>query len=127
MKKVKTVEQPLTLELVQSLVGHFVYVPTNTHIMPSDLEESGKEVNSWFAGQVAGVETTSIKYNYVLGVFQEEPTVFVSLLLTDGVGYTLSKTACEINIITETEFNILVEEHKKQNDKVVEFKRKQIH
>ena len=70
---------------------------------------------------VAGYTKTVLKYDLVQGAFLDEPVTIYSLLLTDGVGYELSKTKCEILELTEIDFFKMVEEHRQ---KQAEFQKK---
>lgn len=108
---IKTVDQELTTELLDSMVGKLVYVPQNEHMAADEYSEELKAVNVWFAGTVAGYEISTVKYDYINDVFIDEPKITYNLLLTDGVGYILSTTKCAIEELTEEEFLKMVEEH----------------
>jgi hypothetical protein len=109
METLKTLEQPLTKELVESLVGLFIHVPTNLHKIND--QEGEREENVWFAGQVAGYEQAVVHFNYGEQTFKDEPTIYYNLLLTDGMGYVLSSEKVEINKLDENEFQAMLEEH----------------
>lgn len=108
---VKFVDQELNEELVQSLIGKFIHVPTNMHKVFNQFEGKEEEVNVWFGGKVAGYEKAYIHFNFETKEFMEEPEVYYNILLTDGMGYVLSQTKVEILEITEEEFMALVAEH----------------
>ena len=111
-KVVKSKEDKLTLELIESLVGKYVHATTNVHELPRvDNPDVKEKVNVWFAGQVAGYEVTVIKYSFEHDTILDEPIVNYHLLLTDGVGYVLSDTELEILELTADEFIELVAEH----------------
>ncbi|GEA16811.1 hypothetical protein E308F_30570 [Moorella sp. E308F] len=109
MELVKKKDDKLTEELVASLVGKFVYVPTNIFdVSNGDVLE---QENIWFAGQVGGYSKVVLQYEYNTQRFAETPHEELNLLLTDGMGYALSNTNCEMYVITEDEFMELLAEH----------------
>lgn len=113
MKIVKPISEPITEELVRSLIGKYIHVPTNMHEVPNDLEGGMEETNVWFGGLVAGYEKAVMKFDFHKKEFFEgEPKVFFNILLADGMGYVLSATGdVEIREVTEDEFNDLVAEY----------------
>lgn len=111
---VKRQDEDVTQELIHSLVGKFIYVPTNIHIVNNELENKREQVNAWFGGQVAGYEIATIYYDYINDSFLEEPQTHFNILLTDGVGYILSNVS-EIQVLTEEEFMKMVEEYNQKN------------
>lgn len=113
---IKAKDQPLTEEIVASLIGKFVHVPTNFHEMQTPTGAITK-VNVWFAGVVAGYEKALIGFDYETGEFTE-PKAYFNVHLTDGMGYILTTVNdLEINELTEEEFQALVEEHKEAQNK----------
>lgn len=110
MELLKSKDQPLTEELVASLVEKLIYVPTNMHPAPPGHPEP--QVNVWFAGQVAGFEKGVVRYDFQKNDFFEEPKIFYNVILTDSMAYVLSPTEVEIYEITLEEFNKMVEEHR---------------
>jgi hypothetical protein len=111
---VKSLDQEVTEEMLESLLGKIVYVPQNEHLTLDPSEEEFKTVNVWFAGVVAGYEKAIIKFDLAQNTFMDEPTVRYSLFLTDGVSYILSKTKCEIVELTRDEFMNMVAEHQER-------------
>jgi hypothetical protein len=111
----KKSEDGLGQEFVESLIGKMIYVPTNMHKTLNDIKEEIEDINVWFAGTVAGVERSLIKYDYVQDAFTDEVKESFTLLLTDGIGYILASD-CEIKEITEEEFETLYDEHQKKQE-----------
>lgn len=108
MTVLKELHEALTEELVASLVKKYIEVPVNKHTNPDSPEET---VNAWFAGQVAGFEKAELHFDYMKNEYREEPAVFYNILLTDGMGYVLSKDACEIRELTKEAFQEMVAQH----------------
>lgn len=109
---IKTKDQAVTENLVKELVGKHIHVPTNMHDIKT--EDGTGEVNAWFGGRVAGYEKAEIHFDYEKQEFMDEPSTIYNILLCDGLGYVLSNRESEVNIITEEEFQEMVEEHKKK-------------
>lgn len=107
----KTIEQPLTEELVQNLVGKFIHVPTNNHKVPDEINGGDQEINVWFGGRVAGYEKAHIEYDYITNEFLQEPMTHYNVLLVDGMGYVLSNVGdVEIHEISKDEYEAMVQE-----------------
>lgn len=111
----KKAEDQLSQEFLESLIGKMVHVPHNTHKTLNDIEEKIEDINVWFAGTVAGVERSVLKYDYIQDTFTEDLKESYTLLLTDGIGYILASD-CEIKEITEEEFEVLYQEHIKTQE-----------
>jgi serine/threonine protein phosphatase PrpC len=115
MQVIKTEETPLTEELVFDLVDKFIFCPDNLQMARNE-QGDVEEVNAWFGGFVYGYEKAILFYDYATNEKLEEPKVFFNLLLSDGLGYVLSKTKCVIHELTEEEYN----------EKLADFEMKQI-
>lgn len=111
----KSKETDITEELLASMIGKMIHVPTNEHVVVKQLTDTKEIVNVWFAGVVAGYDKQIVGFNYATDEFCEPYTVY-SLLLTDGHAYVLSPTACEVNEITMEDFTIMIEEQQKIQD-----------
>lgn len=114
---VKTVDQPITEDLVESLIGEYVHCPVNIHTIRKAGQDEVVKENAWFGGQVAGYEKAVLKFDYLSGEFLDEPKEFFNILMTDGLGYVLSPDGdVELRIITKEEFiKLVAEEHAKQS------------
>ena len=113
-KQVKKIEDPITVELLESLLGKIIHTPTNEHLVVNDVEEKAEPVNVWFAGTVAGYEVQTLKYDYVEDKPTEGTKVSYNVLMTDGIGYILSPDKSEVFELTDDEFVELVDEHEKK-------------
>jgi hypothetical protein len=105
---VKTVEQATTEELLRGLAGRFMHVSINEHTQVNDVDGSIEVHNVWFAGKIAGFEKSELFYDWVKQEPLETPEIHHTLLMTDGTGWVLSKTALEIQEITQEEFTEMV-------------------
>lgn len=105
------VTQKCDEETVRSMVGKYVHATRNEHIMRNLVDSSEVVENVWFAGRVAGLERTEVYYDWVDDRFIETPEVHLTVMLADGSGWLLSKTALEINSITEEEFQEMLAQH----------------
>jgi len=113
---IKSKDQFLTEEIVASLIGKFIHVPTNIHEINTPTGATTK-MNVWFAGVVAGYEKAVIGFDYETGSFKDEPENFYNVHLTDGMGYILTTlNDLEILELNEDEFNQLVEEQKEREE-----------
>jgi hypothetical protein len=72
----------------------------------------------WFAGTVAGYVKEVLSYDFGNDVRLDTPRIGYSILMTDGMGYILSSTKCEINEITMDEFSKMVEDHRKKQEAI---------
>jgi hypothetical protein len=109
---VKAVDQEVTIEILDSLIGKRIYVPTNVHMVAANPDDEFKAINVWFAGTVGGYEIAKIKYNAMQDTFFNDVKVSFNVLLTDGVVYQLSSIKCEILELTEDEFLQMVKDFK---------------
>ncbi|WP_427051987.1 hypothetical protein [Paenibacillus sp. TC-CSREp1] len=111
---IKAKSEPLTEDIVASMIGKYVHAPTNIHEVQTPTGATTK-ANVWFAGIVAGYEKAVIGFNYEEGEFSEQPQTFYNVHLTDGMGYILT-TAFELEILelSKEEFNKLIEEKKEE-------------
>ena len=115
MKIVKKNEDFITKELLESLVGKIIHATVN-NLELTDATNKVETVNVWFAGMVAGYDVVTTYYDYEDNSFSTTPTIRYSLLLTDGMAYTLASD-CELHEITQEEFLKLVEEYTKEQMK----------
>jgi hypothetical protein len=138
-KVIKPLEETVTDQFVDSLLGKYIHVPTNKHVFPNPMENGKEEeINAWFAGQVAGCEKAILVFDYETKEMLETPVVHYNILLTDGMGYLLSQTEAEVIELTDVEFTELLAEHHAHqaieeeapklitpdNDKVIQLDRK---
>lgn len=107
IKLVKAVTEDLKDEMVIELVGNYIHVPTNEHMIEDSVDGSGKLENIWFAGFVVGYEITHLTYDFTKQEFCE-PFKVHNIIMKDGKGYMLSLTKCEIRIISEEDFEQMV-------------------
>jgi hypothetical protein len=105
---VKVVSDPLTEELLRTLVGEYVHGTKNGHDMINPTDGSVERHNVWFAGQVAGYEKAEISFDWQNEQWLDVPQVFYNLLMTDGTSYLLSQDELEISIISEYEFTAML-------------------
>lgn len=110
----KRQDQVVTEEILESTVGLFVHVPVNMHMSTNDLTGEQEEVNAWFAGAVAGYQTTRVWFNHASNSFIKEPIITYTLLLADGTGFSIADRS-EIVSMTPAEFKDLVEKQKKKD------------
>lgn len=106
MFTIKGVEQSLSEELFDSLIGMYIYVPIN----PLSLKDETSEQNIWFGGLVAGFEIVKVKYDFSKSEYTDEYSITYSIVMTEGVSYLISDRS-EIQIITEDELNQLMVEY----------------
>ena len=110
-KLVKAVSEPMSQELAKSLVGKYVHVTINEHVLENHLTGESKVQNVWFAGRVAGFEYAEIFFDWRTQAFVETPEKYMNLLLTDGSAWVLSNSKLEINEVDEDEFQELVAQY----------------
>lgn len=104
MEQVKFKDEPLTEEMLVYLLQHPVFVPVN------QLEIDGQVENVWFCGRVAGYEKAVLAYSYENHTFSTPAQTYYSLLLTDGLGHTLSNDKLVILRLTEEEYQEIITE-----------------
>lgn len=112
--QIKTLEQTVSEDFINEMVGKTIHVPTNKHLVKQQLADGSVEetkVNAWFAGQVVGYEKAYIKFDFESGQFLDEPKFYYNILLSDGMGYQLSLEESEIVEVTDEEFVTLLAEH----------------
>ena len=110
----KDLQTPLTEELVTGWVGKLIHVTTNKHKSFNPLLNKEVEENVWFAGKVAGWEKRHLAYDYLTDTFNEEPLVYYTILLTDGMSYVLSSGDVEVEEITLEKLTEMVEEQQRK-------------
>lgn len=108
----KNREDFITETLLTSMVGKFIHAPINNHEFTNNKGEN-ETVNVWFAGLVVGYDTAVIYYDFENNSFLDSPEVKYSLLLSDGMAYSLSLDS-EIVELTEEEFSDMVEKFAKE-------------
>lgn len=108
MLKVKEKNETITEEFLLTLIGNYVYVPTNLLTVVKNNEEVVE--NIWFGGQVAGYEVSKIWYSFKENEYQEEPKMTYSIVMVDGASYILSESS-EIFTLTEEEFKNLLTDY----------------
>jgi hypothetical protein len=100
---IKIRNEELSESLLNGLIGKPIHAPTNKLV---DVE--GKEHNVWFAGIVAGYQKSTTSFDFENEKFLDSPKVQLHIILTDGMAYTLSTEALDINELTEDEFYDMV-------------------
>lgn len=113
----KSIDQPITEEMLQSWVGKYIHCPTNIHEVYDPIDNVIKESNAWFAGQVAGYQKDYNAYDFPTGNFIEAQILY-TVIFTDGSGYLLSPEKCEVYEITQYEFMQMVEEKQKKRSTI---------
>lgn len=110
-------ETPVTEEILESLIGKIIHVPNNILPMVDSKGNIHKE-NVWFAGMVAGYDVVTSYFDFANNKFIDTPFKRISILLTDGMMYTLAPES-EILELTDDEFYKMVEENAKMQDILV--------
>jgi hypothetical protein len=115
---IKSLDDAVTEELLLNLVGKMIHVPTNEHMSIDNETGTLNPVNVWFAGTVAGYAKEVLGYDFGNDDALTELKVAYSVLMTDGVGYILSSTKCEIKEITMSEFEEMVTDYKLKQEAI---------
>lgn len=112
LKLVKSLDQQLTEDLLQQLMGKYVYAPVNKHLVVDmhefvEAKDAGKEpetteLDAWFIGKFAGYQKVYTVYDYFKEDFVETPIVSFTAVLTDGVAYVLGD--CKLYELSQEEY-----------------------
>lgn len=108
MLKIKDVSDSITEDLLITLIGNYIHVPTNPLVVNEGLEEN--TVNVWFGGRVAGYEASKIWYDFKENEYKEDAVIAYSIVMTDGASYIISESS-EVYLLTEYEFKSLFQEY----------------
>lgn len=108
MLKIKDINDSITEDLLATLIGNYIHVPTNPLVVNEGLEEN--TVNVWFGGRVAGYEVSKIWYDFKENEYKEDAGVVYSIVMVDGASYIISDFS-EAYILTEDEFKSLLREY----------------
>lgn len=101
MLLIKEKSDRLTEEMLQNLVGNYIYVPHNP------FKGQDENINLWFGGQLIGYEVCKLFYDFQSQEIVKEADITYSAILSDGAGFAFSNE-CEIHLVTEEEFTELI-------------------
>ncbi|MBO9607218.1 MAG: hypothetical protein J7639_14755 [Paenibacillaceae bacterium] len=119
---IKWASEELTVTFVRSLVGKYIHVTENMLELFTPNSDQAVQENVWFAGRVAGFQQAEMHYDFDASEYTDVDES-ISLILTDGAGYLLSRSHLVIDEITEEEFfTLLGEFNAKEAEKLLALK-----